>query len=332
MRSLLAILAFLIIAGDLPLQNRAHAKEPAVADAMNAAVEQEQRQRQRRQRLDHYDHFLQLGYTYGIGGPLRLPNHSGPRLAGLRFTERNGFAGRGMTNLLYVVIATMGVSDREYQGSSYTTVGSTTYRVDHYRMLSQEEIDAQYAAIEETSQALMGSAHDGFDFTLYHPALGADATGFNTHFYFAGSRQFRNGRQAPVVFRVGIGGGFIRGAFSALDYQGPAALAERQPDDADWTWWSVSIPLQLHANLTSWLALDLEWELNTAALLYLIEGDFEQRSADPSSRRYGDLRYAPISLSLTFDPVDFLYGRVSGHLGSFSTSGLGASFEAGVRF
>lgn len=328
MRLLLATLAFLLVAGLHPAGSRAEAKEPAIAEAMTAASQQ----RARRSRVDQYDHYLQLGYTFGIGGPLRLPNHSGPTLAGLRFTERNGFVGRGMTNLLYVVLATMGVSDREYQGSSYTTVGSTTYRIDHYRMLSQEEIDAQYAAIEETSQALMGSGHDGFDFTLYHPALGANATGFNTHFYFAGSRQFRNGRQAPVVFRVGIGGGFVRGAFDALEYQGPQELAERQPSDADWTWWSVSIPMQVHANLTSWLALDFEWDLNTAALLYLIEGDFESRSADPTSRRYGDLRYAPLSLSLTFDPVDFLYGRVSGHLGSFSASGLGASFEAGVRF
>lgn len=327
---ILCTLAALAMLTTLPVGNVAHAKGEETEESVQAAVRDSARQR--RPRADHYDHYLQLGYTYGMGGPYAMRRHTGPTLAGLRFTERNGFVGRGTTNLLYVTLASMGVSDREYQGSTYTTIGSTTYRVDHYRMLSQEEIDAQYAAIEETSQALMGSGHDGFDFVFYHPAFGSDGLGFNTHIYFAGSRQFKDGRQRRAVFRFGIGGGYVRGDINDLEFEGSDELAGLIDGNDRWLWWSVSTPMQLHVNATPWLAIDWEWDLNWAALVYLVNGTFERRSATPGNRVYGDLRYAPMSLSATFDPIDYFYVRAGGHIGSLSLDGLGWSVEAGVRF
>ena len=199
--------------------------------------------------------------------------------------------------------------------------GSYTYRVDHYRQLSAEEMEAQYQEIEETSQALMGSAHDGFDLVFYHPLFGSDGVGFSSRFYFTGSRQFRDGVQRDLVFRFGLGTGYVSGRFSDLDYEGDVVPTDSVNER--WKWYSFSTPLQLLYSPSDFLWLDLEWDLNWMALVYLTNGGYEERTSRPGHEQYGAIRYAPLSLSATFNPVNFLYLRGTGTIGSFTGDGLG---------
>lgn len=317
------ILSGLLLAVVLAVPTPGHAQKPDAA--LSAATSS-------RPRIDHYDYFAQVGYTYGFGAGFGMPNHSAPTMAGLRFTERNGFLGRSIANAIYLISASASVSDREYLGSTYHYGYGYSYQVDHYRMRSQAEMDAQYQAIEETSQELMGSAHDGFDLVFYHPALGSDGTGFSTRFYFTGSRQFKDGVQRPLVFRFGLGGGYVSGAFGDLEYEGDVVPTDPASVNDRWRWWSISTPLQLFYNPSDFIWFDLEWDLNWAGLVYLINGGYEERSTTPGHDRYGQIRYAPISLSTTINPVNFLYLRATGTIGSFTGDGLGWTAEAGVRF
>lgn len=310
---------------------------PTAAFAQKPDIDLSVEDRPPRMRIDHYDYFGQLGFTYGAGAGFGMPNHSAPTMAGLRFTERNGFLGRSLMNGIYLVAAGMSVSDREYVGSSYGYgydygYGSYTYRVDHYRMLSQEEIDAQYQQIEETSQALMGSAHDGFDLVFYHPVFGSDGVGFSSRFYFTGSRQFKDGVQRDLVFRFGLGAGYVSGRTSDLDYDGGVDLEATDGVNNRWEWMSFSTPIQLLYAPSNLIWFDLEWDINWFALVYMTNAGYEERSTTPGHDQYGQLRYAPLSLSTTFNPVNFLYLRATGTVGSFSADGLGWSAEAGVRF
>ena len=269
--------------------------------------------------------WVSVGYRLETGGAFNLRNHHGAQLSAFHVTEHNGSMGRLALLVMYAAAAAATNSDTEYLGTSYSHHYGYTVRTDYYRQLSAQEIAARDAAQQQVMDSIATAASDSFHVLLYTDQFDTTFHGWFAHFVAVQTPRSERGLQFDFGFAFGL-------ARSAMDVRSGTNAAEAN-GDGRYTWSFAGVPIRATLPVNRFLTFQLQYDLNFFSIEYLDRDlNLARRTADPNSRRYGQLRTSPLRLSATLNPINRLYLHTGASLGGWSLDMAGWQAEAGIRF
>jgi hypothetical protein len=265
--------------------------------------------------------FYDLGVFTGFGGPVAAPGlQDGVGLTGVRVMENHGY----LSKILVVTMMAMGMRDKAYVGSSYSTDSyGNTWRTDYYRSLTPEERAAQEQALSSAVNAEYLMELNVYTRGLWGFSPGTNkAAGFE--YYLGGETVIARGRM-PTILQ-------IAGAFSwlwvrdAVFKPGEGPRGDQHPNEVHvdgYDYVNVGVMLRALIPVNEWIETFVQWDINVISFF------------DLTGKKYksdGNLYASPLRVGALVNLTDRFYAKANGSVNVLGGFGLGWGAELGVRF